>query len=110
MLERAKYAAETTAQRFALGLAGTAVLCVGAAFLTVAAWMAIEMASAAITANVIVGAAYFGGGLILLVWSRSPRRRRYYRHPRTVAPPPANAGSLVTAFMQGVGAGMATRR
>lgn len=108
MLEGLKYAAETKAQRAALGVGSCLVLAVGLGFLTAGGWMAIRLASTVVTAHVVIGSMYLGAGLILLVWSRTHRARFRRPHPPVTGSPKPER--LVAAFLQGVTAGMATRR
>ncbi|MDF0600841.1 hypothetical protein P1J78_08870 [Psychromarinibacter sp. C21-152] len=109
------YAARRAALRSSLGLVGALCLCVGLGFLTVAAWIALTVAADALTAALVIGGAYAGLGLIVLVISRLARPRPPAPAAPAAAPAaqPALAPALVgvaAAFLQGVGAGLASRR
>ena len=104
-----RHTARMAARRTAFGLGAALMLLVGLAFLTVAAWLALSAARDALFAATVIGAGYFGLGLILLALSA---RRGSHHTPRPVAassPAEATLQGLAGAFMQGVGAGMVAR-
>ena len=127
MFEPLKMRVKDKAERTAIGLVGGLLMLVGLCFLTAAAWMAISLAADPLMAALIIGGAYFGLGLIFVGVAKY-KRRQYatpaqaaYQAPGQAsgaasdaaagqAPTGAIAPMLVTAFMEGFGAGMATRR
>nr|WP_253913457.1 hypothetical protein [Pseudoruegeria sp. HB172150] len=96
------------ARRSALGLVGVLLLLVALGFLTAAGWIALEQAHDALVATLVVAAVYAGLGLILLAMAAVKRAP-----PPPPAPPPTPASAVTTilaAFMQGFGAGIASSR
>ncbi|MDQ2094968.1 phage holin family protein [Rhodalgimonas zhirmunskyi] len=127
MFEPLKMRVKDKAERTAIGLVGGLLMLVGLGFLTAAAWMAISLAADPLMASLIIGGAYFGLGLIFI--GAAKLKRRHYVAPTQSAyqaadtaagqaseagANPSSSGSvapmLVAAFMEGFGAGMATRR
>lgn len=91
-------------RRAGFGLGGAFLMMIGLAFLTVSAWITLVEMRDAQFASLVLGAAYFGLGLIVAVLGR----RRPYVAPPVAAAPFSMAG-LSSAFAQGFGAGVATR-
>lgn len=91
-------------RRAGFGLCGAVFMLIGLAFLTVAAWIALAEVRDTQFAALIIGAGYFGLGLVVAALGT---RRPY------VPPAAASAGmsmsGLSAAFAQGFGAGAATR-
>ncbi|MGI3168560.1 phage holin family protein [Pseudooceanicola sp. C21-150M6] len=89
-------------RRAGFGLAGLCLFCIGLAFLTVAAWIALSDLRDALFAATVIGCSYAGLGLIIAVLGM--------RRPRRMPPPqPVSLAGLGAAFAQGFGAGAATR-
>lgn len=89
-------------RRAGFGLAGGFFMLIGAGFLTVAAWYALDTLRGPQFAALVIGCAYFGLGALVIAFGM---RRRV-----VVPPPPAfSAAGLSAAFAQGFGAGVATR-
>ena len=105
------YAARRLALRSALGLFGVLCLVIGLAFLTAAAWIALRIAADAQTAALVIGGAYAGLGLIVLAVARVARPGPpppVPRAARTVHEAPITG--VAAAFMEGLGAGLASSR
>lgn len=97
--------AERAARRGALGLTGGIFLGVGLTFLTIALWIGLKLAAGAGIAALVIGCLYVAAGCVVIALSRMPK------------PGPAETGgadtqlsALVTAFLQGLTAGMDSRR
>lgn len=108
------FAARRVALRSSLGLLGGVFLAVGLGFLTVAGWIALSTTADALTAALVIGGGYFGIGFLILLIMRVARPRVPVAPPAAapVAAPslaPALAG-VAAAFVQGLGAGLASRR
>ena len=89
-------------RRAGFGLGGAFLMLIGAAFLTVAAWIALAEARDAQFAALVIGCVYFGLGALVVALGT--------RRPRHVPPPPGvSMPGLSSAFAQGFGAGVATR-
>ena len=109
MLSALEYKAKSAAKRTAFGFAGSLALAVGLAFFTGAAWISLTVAADALTACLVLGSAYFGGGLILMAFASRKSHRTLSAPAPTVRSTPPWA-EMVAAFMQGYGTGMASRR
>lgn len=99
------------ALRFAL--AGGLLVAVGAVFLTVAVWIALEESAGALFAATVIGAVYLGAGLVFIGLSVASRRPpRPSAPPAGDRPPPARKPlpPLMEAFLFGLSAGMGTER
>ena len=111
LAHQAEDAAARTAQTAFLGLGASIALAVGAGFLTLAAWLFLVQVSTVLLAAVILGAAYFGIGLILLATISARRRARERQRARERA---ENSSSgiqqLALAFLTGLRAGRSRRR
>lgn len=113
MFDRIKNTAQATAKRAALGLAGAAVMSIGIGFLTVAAWIALSVAADHMTAAIVLGATYFGAGLITVVIAQRPKSNK--RHFVTEQSHTSKTGGdqyakLAAVFLQGLSAGVAARQ
>ena len=87
-------------RRAGFGLGGAVLMVIGAAFLTIAAWLALAEAQSPQFAALVLGCVYFGvGALVVALGTRRPRR----------VVPKSSASGLSAAFAQGFGAGAATR-
>ncbi|MBR9765595.1 MAG: hypothetical protein GYB53_19275 [Rhodobacteraceae bacterium] len=106
------YRARAALHRTGWSLAGILLILPGLAFLTAALWMLLSELRDALFAASIIGALYFGLGLICLAMARRRPRIPVPPRPAAVPPPVAPGGmaaELVVALMQGVTAGMAAR-
>lgn len=90
-------------RRAGFGLGGAFLMLIGLAFLTVAAWITLVEMRDAQFAALVLGAGYFGLGLVVAVLGT----RRPYIPPAAAAP--MSMSGLSAAFAQGFGAGVATR-
>jgi hypothetical protein len=103
-----KNTAETAARKAGLFTGGLLCISVGAGFLTVAAWVTLELAHGALTAAFVLGVVYLGLGLVLIGVSAN---RAYTQSSQTAiedATTPQEAPPLVQAFLQGLQAGAQT--
>jgi hypothetical protein len=99
MLASVKYAAAHAVRKAALLTVGLLLLGVGLAFLTAAMWIVLSAAFGTLVAAAVLGAAYCGLGLIVIVLGSQPR----VRHP--VAAPTVGHSPLMQAFLAGLQAG-----
>ena len=93
-------------RRAGFGLGGAVLVAIGAAFLTVAAWITLVEMRDAQFAALVIGAVYVGLGLIVMVLGT---RRPRYVPPAAATAAPLSMSGLSAAFAQGFGAGVATR-
>jgi|TARA_R100000655_G_scaffold87095_1_gene127238 fatty acid desaturase len=101
------------AARTAMLSAGAAILLlIGLLFLTLAAWLYLVTVTTAMTAALILGAAYFGVGFLLLALAGSDGSAP--RHAPDQGEPAASEHdglkNLVMAFLAGITAGQKARR
>lgn len=112
----ARETAARTAQTAVLGLGAILMLAIGMIFLTIAAWIGIAAASSTMTAALVIGAGYFGLGLIMLaVLSMRRRAIKRARLAAVAAPPvaptlPVLVSEVILAFVGGMRAGQKSRR
>ncbi|KJZ18558.1 phage holin family protein [Loktanella sp. S4079] len=104
-----KHNIQTQAKRAALGLSGVVLLTVGIGFLTAAAWMTLAMLADNRIAALILGAAYFGLGLIFLAVSKSTTVGHSHSAPPPPAPQSDPIAGMTAAFVQGLNAGISAR-
>lgn len=90
-------------RRAGFGLGGAFLMMIGAAFLTVSAWITLVEMRDAQFAALVIGGVYFGLGLVVIAIGA----RRPYVPPAAAAP--LSMSGLSAAFAQGFGAGVATR-
>ncbi|MFP4326402.1 MAG: phage holin family protein [Paracoccaceae bacterium] len=105
MLERIEREAARAARRTALGAGALIALLSGAAFLTLAAWIALVRTIGPLQAALVIGLAHAGLGLVLagLAGSGRPRQTTQPR-PHTSDFPP-----LTEAFLAGLETGRRAR-
>lgn len=106
-LDEAERRARAFSHRLALGTAGSLCAGVGAAFLTVAAWLVLSAGHGAVFAATVIGSAYLGAGLVLWALSLRPRQ------PERTAPPADPYTPFIhmaEGFAAGLEAGRAARR
>ena len=98
-----------TARKGGLMTASAALTCVGAAFLTAAAWLYLSTEYSAVFAAVIIGLIYLGGGVITLALALSRQRPR----PRRVQDDLGGLSPMqlvLVSFLQGLNQGRNTKR
>lgn len=102
-----RYSISRMIRRAGYSLGAVILMSIGAAFLTVAAWIYLAQTHDALFAALVIGLVYFGFGLIFL--ALGARTRPVPMAHSASAPPPAAASmtGLIAALMQGVGAGVA---
>ncbi|WP_108885423.1 hypothetical protein [Pseudoprimorskyibacter insulae] len=83
------------------------MLAVGLGFLTAAAFIALTVSAGVITACVVLGTAYAGGGLILAAFAAASHKHRPATQPTHTAA--ADWTGLAAAFAQGYGAGSSVK-
>lgn len=98
------------ARRAALGTVGLIMLIVGLGFLTLAGWLALSAATDPLMAALIIGAAYTGVGLLVLLVA-SMRRYRVPSRGSTAAAAHASPNgdmlpAAIQAFIVGLTAGI----
>lgn len=111
MIAQLKYSVAQGVKRTALGASGVLLMMIGAGFLTVAGWIVLVELFDAKMAALIIGAGFFGLGLVLIGIAKAGQSRN--RHMAAMAAEKtaeAPMAGLVAAFMQGMGAGTAARR
>lgn len=91
-------------RRAGFGLGGAVLALVGIGFLTGAAWITLVELRDAQFAALVLGLAYLGAGLLVVVLAGRPQAE----HP-PVAKQRLDMTGLGAAFAQGFGAGAATR-
>ncbi|QQA41869.1 hypothetical protein [Pelagovum pacificum] len=106
--------AALAARRAAFGVVGLVLMLIGLGFLSLSGWLALAAATTPIQASLIIGGAYFGVGLIVLVIA-SVRRYRVPASGSTAAMASATPNgnmlpAAVQAFMVGLTAGMTSGR
>ena len=106
MLNDLKHKATRTARKAALSFAALMALCVGAGFLTVAAWLFLQVHYAPQGAALIIALVYFGLAAILFAIAAS-KPEDIARAP---AAPAAKGPDLAQAFAFGIEAAAAMRR
>ncbi|MEO1563432.1 MAG: phage holin family protein [Pseudomonadota bacterium] len=108
MLTGIKQSAASAARKAGLFTGGLLCMAVGAGFLTVAAWILLTLAHGAMIAALVIGAAYFGLGLVLLGIAAT-RASSHSEAAPAVARPHAqqtiDAPPLMQAFLHGLQAG-----
>ena len=106
-----KQKAMQSAKRAGLMSGGFALCAVGLGFFTLASWFYLSIEFSPLQAALIIGAAYFGIGLILMGLGKSPQT---HSDAATRAAPLAseasNAPPLVQALMYGIQAGINTSK
>ena len=114
-----KLEAKHTARRAAFALGGFVFILIGIAVLCVAGWIVLAEMRDPVFASLVVGAVFFGIGIILLGLSRRPYRSGDIRaaaetgamaasssDPRRQQAPAASIPPLAEAFIVGLTAGM----
>lgn len=103
-----------TARKAGLVTASAALTCVGAGFLTAAAWIGLSVAYSEVFAFVVIGLVYVGAGLVALGFALA---RPSYRHgmPRPDATPHDMHGLtpmqlVLVSFLQGMDQGRSAKR
>ncbi|WP_102110214.1 phage holin family protein [Oceaniglobus roseus] len=99
-----QHALRRAARRAVFGTVAGLLMLVGAAFLTLAAWIYLASVLGIFYAALVLGLVFVGIGLIVLAIGLRPPR---YRHP---PPPVAQPTTLVSAFLSGIAAGQGLRR
>ena len=102
-----KQKAAQTAKRAGLMTAGLAICLVGLGFFTLALWFYLLIEFSPLQAALIIGAAYFGLGLVLIGLGRSSGRQQEPMRKEHVASAP-DGPPLVQALMYGIQAGINT--
>lgn len=107
-------AARNVARRSAFAIVASVLLGVGIAFLTVAGWIYLASISTRLTAALVIGFFYFGGGIILLAinWGReaqSHARAEAEQTPGLTASTTSTVPPLVEAFFFGLNAAMQSK-
>ena len=95
-----------------LSATGAFMLLIGLMFLTLAAWLYLVTVTTALTAALILGAAYLGVGFLLLAIAGSRDNSPSSRQPEADSGHPEHDGlkNLVMAFLAGITAGQKARR
>lgn len=110
MIARLRHTIRDTAQRFALGSVGALMGLAGLGFLSASALMLLLTVTDPITACAIMGGAFLGVGLLMMVAARSSgthHRRETHASGNQQA---ADMPPIAAAFMQGMAQGMAQGR
>lgn len=110
MLTHLRQNIRDTAQRFALGSVGAIMVLAGLGFLSASGLMLLLTVTDPITACAIMGGAFLGIGLLMMVAARSSKSDHSRHHRREVHPKTEEMPPLAAAFMQGMMQGMAHRR
>ena len=91
LIQQVKERAEWHVKKTLMGVIGAIFVLVGGGFGVAAAWVALEVEMGAISASLIIGAVFFGLGLLILSLSSVATRPRprpvQEAEPRTAAPP-----------------------
>ena len=101
------------AARTAMLSAGAAIfLLIGLLFLTLAAWLCLVTVTTTLTAALILGAAYFGVGFLLLALAGADGNasRQPQQQEAQVSTEHDGLKNLVMAFLAGITAGQKARR
>lgn len=120
LLDRVALRATQTAHTAALGFGAAVCLIVGGLFFAVAIWVFLVQVSSTLIASMVLGALFFGAGLLLLaimsIRSRLLRRRRYEAALRATAAREAQLATgvggiaaIIAAFVNGMTAGKKAR-
>lgn len=117
LAQKAQVKASQTAQTAVLGLGASLLLAVGVGFLTAALWIYLVTVSTALTAAIIIGAIYFGAGLIMIA-VMSAKRRSAQRQIERIELARQHKSSdiqgtlqqVILAFVSGMQAGRKGRR
>ncbi|MEC7764754.1 MAG: phage holin family protein [Pseudomonadota bacterium] len=117
MIAALEYRLRLAVRRTMFGVASGILLFVGVAFLAVAAWIGLRAFLEPLDLALIFGGVFVGLGLIMLAMTRTSRAKismapSVNAPMSTVAPMAgiAAAGTLGSAFIQGITAGMAARK
>lgn len=117
MIAALEYRIRLAVRRTMFGVASGIMLFVGFAFLAVAGWIALSAFFEPMQLALIFGGIFVGLGLICLAMTRTSRAKismapSVNAPVSTVAPAAGVAafGTLGTAFIQGISAGMAARK
>ncbi|NIZ07902.1 phage holin family protein [Pseudooceanicola sp. HF7] len=102
-----KYAVSRAARKAGYSLGALVMIMIGLGFLTAAAWLYLTEIRSSLFAALVIGGVYFGLGLVLMALA-SIDRPVPMAHPSHTEPPAAGSMTgIITALMQGVGAGIA---
>jgi multisubunit Na+/H+ antiporter MnhC subunit len=104
-----KQKAMQSAKRAGFMTGGFAFCAVGLGFFTLAAWFYLSIEFTALQAALIIGAAYFGVGLVLVGMGKSSTHLADPT-PQHPAPEQPDAPPLVQALMYGIQAGINTSK
>ncbi|MEY8882156.1 phage holin family protein [Donghicola sp. XS_ASV15] len=110
MLHSLQHSVRRAAGRAALSTLAGLMVVVGLGFLTTALWIWIATTHGSLFAAAIIGALYFGLGLILLAVGMPSKRRHYRAPPPPIDPTAAVIAQVTEGFLTGMRAGRATRR
>lgn len=111
MLHSLRHSVRRAAGRAALSAVAGLMVVVGLAFLTTALWIWIASTHGTLFAAAVIGAIYFGLGLILLAVGLPSRRHHHYHAPSPpIDPTAAIIAQITEGFLTGMRAGRATRR
>lgn len=117
MIAALEYRVRLAIRRTMFGVASGILLFVGFAFLAVAGWIALRDFLDPLEIALIFGGVFVGLGLIMLAMTRTSRAKislaPSVNAPASAVAPAAGVaavGTLGTAFIQGISAGMAARK
>ncbi len=109
MLQSLQYTAQRAAKRAALSTLAGLMMIVGLGFLTTALFLLIASTQGALFATAVIGAIYFGLGLILMAVAL-PSRRHVPQHPPAMHTTASMIAQVTEGFVTGLNAGRAARR
>ena len=110
MIARLRQSIRETAKRFALGSIGALMTLTGLGFLSASALLLLLTVTDPMTACAIMGGAFVGVGLILMVAARSSGSDRARANHTPARASTEEMPPLAAAFMQGMAQGMAQGR
>ncbi len=105
-----KEMAARTARQAGLASGGALMICVGVGFLTLAAWIYLEISFGAQISALIIAGFYLGVGFILLGLAGSGSSQPVPESEEKQAPESAEGPPIMQAFLYGLQAGMAADR